>query len=81
MAGRSSTALSGLRPVHAGLNGGAMFDGNAWINDFIGKNWMLLILLYNMLTVIFPDSAALKAIGQSFSRMFPVFRTKGDGKK
>ena len=63
------------------MTGGIMFDGNAWINDFIGKNWMLLILLYNMLTVIFPDSAALKAIGQSFSRMFPVFRSKGDDKK
>ena len=53
-----------------------MFDGNAWINELIGKNWMLLLLLYNILTVIFPGARWLKAIGEGFGKMFPVFRRK-----
>jgi hypothetical protein len=53
-----------------------MFDGNAFINDMINNNWMLLILLYNILSTIFPDSKALKAIGEGFSKMFPVFKRK-----
>lgn len=53
-----------------------MIDGNALINEFIGKNWMVLILLYNILTVIFPDARWIKAIGESFAKMFPVFGRK-----
>lgn len=58
-----------------------MFDGNAFINELIGKNWMLLLLAYNILSVIFPDAKWLEAIGDGFSRMFPVFRgnKKEDG--
>lgn len=53
-----------------------MFDGNSFINDLISNNWMLLILLYNILSTIFPDSKAIKGIGEGFSKMFPVFRKK-----
>lgn len=56
-------------------------DGNALINELIGKNWMLFLLAYNILSVIFPEAKWLKAIGDGFSRMFPVFRgnKKEDG--
>lgn len=51
-----------------------MFDGNAFINELVGKNWMLLILAYNILSVVFPDAQWLRAIGDGFSKVFPVFR-------
>lgn len=53
-----------------------MIDGNAFINEVVGKNWMLLLLAYNIFVVVFPDSKILKAIGEGFSKMFPVFKKK-----
>jgi len=53
-----------------------MFDGNAFINEIVGKNWMLMLLVYNILAVIFPDAKWLTAIGEGFSKMFPVFKKK-----
>jgi hypothetical protein len=53
-----------------------MFDGNAFLNELVGKNWMLMLLLFNVLTVIFPDAKWLKAIWKGFSKVFPVFKKK-----
>lgn len=55
-----------------------MFDGNAFINEIVGKNWMLMLLAYNILAVIFPDARWLKAIGTGFSKLFPVFGKKNE---
>jgi len=51
-----------------------MFDGNAWINELIGKNWVLIILAYNILSVVFPDAQWLKRLGSAFADRFPVFK-------
>jgi hypothetical protein len=40
----------------------------------IGKNWVLLILLYNILAVVFPDAQWLKRLGDAFADRFPVFK-------
>jgi hypothetical protein len=53
-----------------------MFDGNTFINELVGKNWILMLLAYNILAVIFPDAKRLKAIGEAFSKEFPVFKKK-----
>lgn len=53
-----------------------MIDGNTFLNDLIGKNWMVLMLIYVILNNIFPDSKILQAIGKGFSNMFPVFKRK-----
>jgi len=53
-----------------------MWDGNAFINELVGKNWMLLLIIYNVVAVIFPDAKWLKAIGEGFSKAFPVFKRK-----
>jgi len=53
-----------------------MIDGNALLNDFIGKNWMVILLAYNILAVIFPNAEWLKRLGAAFADRFPVFRGK-----
>jgi hypothetical protein len=55
-----------------------IMDGNAVLNEIIGKWWMVMMLVYFILNTIFPDSKILKAIGEGFSKMFPVFRKKGE---
>ena len=51
-----------------------MFSSNQWLTDFIGQNWMGMVILYSIVRSMFPNSKMLNAIGQTFSGMFPVFR-------
>jgi len=51
-----------------------MIDTNQLLIDFIGKNWMALIIIYGMVRAMFPNSKVLAAMGDGFARMFPVFR-------
>lgn len=53
-----------------------MFDGNAFINELVGKNWMLLILIYGIVRAMLPNSKFLSAIGEAFSGLFPILRKK-----
>lgn len=53
-------------------------DCNAWLIEFIGKNWMPLLLVYSTIRTMFPDSKVLKSIGAAFAGMFPVFGKKDD---
>ncbi len=55
-----------------------MIDGNAILNEFIGKNWMVMLLVYNILAVIFPNAEWLKRLGAAFADRFPQFRKKGE---
>jgi len=52
-------------------------DGNALLNEIVGKNWMVLLLIYNVLAVIFPNAGWLKRIGAAFADRFPQFRGNG----
>ena len=53
-----------------------MFDGNAFINELVGKNWMILIIIYGVFRAAFPNSKILNAIREGFSNLFPVFKKK-----
>jgi len=50
-----------------------MINTNQWLVDFIGSNWMALIVIYGIFRAMFPTSRILTAIGESFSGLFPVF--------
>ena len=50
-----------------------MFSSNQWLTDFIGQNWMGMVILYSIVRSMFPNSKMLNGIGQTFSGMFPVF--------
>lgn len=56
-----------------------MIDSNQFLIDFIGSNWMGMIIVYSIFRAMFPNSRTLTAIGESFSGLFPVFR-KGEKK-
>jgi hypothetical protein len=53
-----------------------MIYSNYWLSEFIGNNWMGLIILYSAAKAVFPNSKILGAIGSGFSNIFPVFRRK-----
>ena len=53
-----------------------MIDTNQFLIDFIGSNWMLMIIIYGIFTAMFPTSKVLTAIGEGFSNLFPVFKGK-----
>jgi hypothetical protein len=53
-----------------------IFDGNAYLLEIVEKNWICLLLAYQMIRSMFPDNKVLKSIGESFSGIFPVFRKK-----
>jgi hypothetical protein len=55
-----------------------MLYSNQWLTEFIGNNWMGLIILYGAAKAVFPNSKILGAIGSGFSNIFPVFRKKGE---
>lgn len=53
-----------------------MIYSNAWLIEFIGYNWMALLIIYGVLKAMFPNSKILQAIGAGASNIFPVFRRK-----
>lgn len=53
-----------------------MIYSNAWLMEFIGYNWMALLIIYGVLKAMYPNSKILNSIGQGFSNIFPVFRRK-----
>ena len=53
-----------------------MIDSNQLLIDFIGSNWMALVILYGIFRAMFPNSKVLGAIGEGFSNLFPVFKKK-----
>jgi len=53
-----------------------MIDSNQFLVDFIGSNWMALVILYGIFRAMFPNSKVLTAIGEGFSNLFPVFKRK-----
>jgi len=53
-----------------------MIDTNQILVDFIGSNWMAMIIVYGVFRSMFPNSTVLTAIGEGFSNLFPVFRKK-----
>ena len=53
-----------------------MIYSNSWLIEFIGYNWMALLIIYGVLKAMFPESKILSAIGEGFSKLFPVFRKK-----
>ena len=56
-----------------------MIDTNTWLIEFIGKNWMVMLIIYGVFAAMFPASKILAAIGETFSGLFPVFRKKPRG--
>ena len=50
-----------------------MMYSNQWLTEFIGNNWMALLILYGVARAMFPNSKILSAIGEGFSKLFPVF--------
>jgi len=48
-----------------------MIYSNAWLIEFIGENWMALLILYGVAKAMFPESQILNSIGQGFSNIFP----------
>ena len=57
-----------------------MIDSNQILVDFIGANWMALIIIYGIFRAMFPNSKILGAIGESLSNLFPIFRKKDDSR-
>jgi len=53
-----------------------MIYSNSWLTEFIGNNWMGLIILYGAAKAVCPNSKILNAIGAGFSNIFPVFNRK-----
>lgn len=51
-----------------------MIYTNQYLTDFVGNNWMALIIGYGVCRAIFPQSKILTALGEGFARMFSVFR-------
>lgn len=52
-------------------------NGNQFLIDFIGANWMVLIIVYGIFRAMFPNSKVLGAIGEAVSNLFPVFKQRG----
>lgn len=53
-----------------------MIDGNAWLNEFIGKNWLVLLLAYHVLDAAFPSWRFLDRLGEAMTQIFPVFKKR-----
>jgi len=53
-----------------------MIDTNQFLLDFIGSNWMALIIVYGVFRAMFPNSKILTALGEGFSGLFPQLRKK-----
>ncbi len=51
-----------------------MLYSNYWLTDFVGNNWMLLLIIYGVLKAMFPYSKILQAIGSGFSNIFPILK-------
>lgn len=49
-------------------------DSNGFLDDFVGQNWILLLLMYNIFKAVFPNSKVLEAIGATLSSKFPLLR-------
>jgi phage-related minor tail protein len=54
-----------------------MIYTNQFLTDFIGNNWMALLILYGIFRAMFPASKILAAIGGTFANIFPVLRNNG----
>jgi hypothetical protein len=54
-----------------------MIDTNQLFVDFVGKNWMLMLIVYAVVREMLPDSKILKALGEAVSNLFPVLKNKG----
>lgn len=53
-----------------------MINTNQILMDFVGQNWIALLLLYGIVRAMFPNSMMLTAIGETFSGLFPQLRKK-----
>lgn len=53
-----------------------MIYSNAWLIEFIGENWMALLIIYGVAKAMFPNSKILNSVGDGFAGIFPVFRKK-----
>ncbi len=53
-----------------------MLYSNEWLIEFIGENWIALVILFGIFRSLFPNSKVLNAIGSAFADRFPVFRGK-----
>lgn len=51
-------------------------DSNTFLVQFIGDNWMAMIIIYAIFRAMFPNSRILTAVGETFSGLFPVFKQK-----
>jgi len=58
-----------------------IINGNNIIIEIVNENWIIMLLFYSIIRGMFPDSKLIQLIGNSFSNMFPIFRSKGDGKR
>ena len=58
-----------------------MINGNQFLIDLIGNNWMVLIIVYGVFRAALPNSRILSAIGEGFSNLFPVLQRKSNDPK
>ena len=49
-------------------------DSNQFLDDFVGSNWILLLLLLNLWKAAFPNSKFLASLGATLAETFPAFK-------